>query len=267
MHKKTNYLIVFTAIILSACQANSQTSYFVHEASDLKVEEGIEYGRLPNGVRFAVMANETPTNTASLLMRFDTGSINEANEEQGLAHFLEHMAFNGSKNIPEDEMVKRLERFGLAFGADTNASTSFEETIYQLELPEVNDEIIDETLMIMRETASNLTLDADSIERERGVILAEKRARISPAYKASINSLKFFLDGSIYPDRIPIGTEEAIKTVTQQQFKDFYTGYYRPENTFIVLVGDFETDYAAGKIEEFFADWTAEGAAKANVEV
>ena len=130
------------------------------------------------------------------------------------------MAFNGSKNIPEDEMVKRLERFGLAFGADTNASTSFEETIYQLELPEVNDEIIDETLMIMRETASNLTLDADSIERERGVILAEKRARISPAYKASINSLKFFLDGSIYPDRIPIGTEEAIKTVTQQQFKD-----------------------------------------------
>ena len=267
MHKKTNYLIVFAAIILSACQAKPKTTYFVHETSDLKVEEGIEYGRLPNGVRFAVMANETPTNTASLLMRFDTGSINEANEEQGLAHFLEHMAFNGSKNIPEDEMVKRLERFGLAFGADTNASTSFEETIYQLELPEVNDEIIDETLMIMRETASNLTLDADSIERERGVILAEKRARISPAYKASINSLKFFLDGSIYPDRIPIGTEEAIKTVTQQQFKDFYTGYYRPENTFIVLVGDFETDYAAGKIEEFFADWTAEGAAKANVEV
>jgi len=264
---KRSYLVVLAAIFMAACEGQPKTAYFPHDKSDLKAEEAIEYGRLPNGVRFAVMANETPSNTATLLMRFDTGSINEAENELGLAHFLEHMAFNGSKNIPEDEMVKRLERFGLAFGADTNASTSFEETIYQLELPEVNDEIIDETLMIMRETASNLTLDPEAIERERGVILAEKRARISPAYKAGIHSLKFFLDGSIYPNRIPIGTEETIKNVTPQQFRVFYEGYYRPEDTFIVLVGDFEADYAAGKIEEFFADWTMEGQGKANIDI
>jgi len=262
MFKKYLYSIVFSGLLFASCQPEAKLDYFPHDRSDLKAEEAIEYGRLPNGVRFAVMANETPSNTASLLMRFDTGSINEADDELGIAHFLEHMAFNGSKNIPEDEMVKRLERFGLAFGADTNASTSFEETIYQLELPEVNDEIIDETLMIMRETASNLTLDPDAIERERGVILAEKRARISPAYKASINSLKFFLDGSLFPDRLPIGTDDTIKSVTPEQFRAFYNGYYRPEDTFIVLVGDFETDYAAGKIEEFFADWTMEGEGK-----
>lgn len=261
------YPVVFSALIVTACQSQPQTDFFPHDRSDLKVEEGIEYGRLPNGLRFAVMANETPSNTATLLMRVDTGSINEADDELGLAHFLEHMAFNGSKNIPEGEMVKRLEKFGLAFGADTNASTSFEETIYQLELPEVNDEIVDETLMLMRETASNLTLDPDAIERERGIILAEKRARISPAYKASINSLEFFLEGSILPKRIPIGTEETINSVTSEQFRTFYNGYYRPEDTFIVFVGDFETDYAAEKIESFFGDWEANGDAKENTEL
>ena len=267
MLRYKNALVVFFAANLFACQNPTEISYFPHDNSDLAAEEGIEYGRLSNGLRYAVMSNETPSNTASLLMRFDTGSVNEAENERGLAHFLEHMAFNGSKNIPEDEMVKRLERFGLAFGADTNASTSFDETIYQLEIPEVNDEIIDETLMIMRETASNLTLAPDSIDRERGIILAEKRARNNPAYKAGIHSLEFFLDGSIYPNRIPIGTEEAIESVTPEQFRALDEGYYRPENTFIVLVGDFETDYAIEKIEDFFADWTASGQAKANIDI
>lgn len=261
------YPIVFSVLIFTSCQNQSENDYFPHDSSDLKAEESIEYGRLSNGLRFAVMANDTPSNTATLLMRIDTGSLNEANDELGLAHFLEHMAFNGSKNIPEGEMVKRLEKFGLAFGADTNASTSFDETIYQLELPEVNDEIVDETLMLMRETASNLTLDPEAIDRERGIILAEKRARISPAYKAGLNSLEFFLEGSILPKRIPIGTEESIKTVTFEQFRAFYNGYYRPEDTFIVFVGDFETDYAAEKIESFFGNWEPVGDAKENAKL
>jgi len=154
--QKNLYLTVFAAFIFTSCADGGVNSsadvYFPHQASDLVAEAAIEYGRLPNGLRYAVMANETPSNTATLLMRFDTGSI-------------KHMAFNGSTNIPEGEMIKRLEKFGLAFGADTNASTSFDETIYQLELPEVNDDILDETLMIMRETASNLTLDPTSTVR------------------------------------------------------------------------------------------------------
>ena len=266
MFKKYLYITVFAGLLLSSCQSEPKEAYFPQDSSILTAEAAIEYGRLPNGVRYAVMSNETPSNTASLLMRFDTGSINEADDERGLAHFLEHMAFNGSENIPEGEMVKRLEKFGLAFGADTNASTSFDETIYQLELPEVNEDILNETLMIMRETAGNLLLDSEAIDRERGVILAEKRARISPAYKASIASLKFYLDGSPYPNRIPIGTEDTIQSVTPEHFQNFYRGYYRPEDTFIVLVGDFETDYAAGKISEFFGDWQAVGEPKTDVE-
>lgn len=207
------------------------------------------------------MANETPSNTATLLMRIDTGSINEKPDELGLAHFLEHMAFNGSENIPEGEMISRLEKFGLAFGPDTNASTDFEETIFQLELPEVNDDILDETLMIMRETAERLLLDPEAIDRERGVILSEKRARESPGFNAFVASLSYYLKDSLFPDRLPIGTEETIKTINADQFRAFYKGYYRPENTFIVLVGDFEVDYAADKISDFFADWSPDGMA------
>ncbi len=267
MKFKKAYTVVLIAFFLVSCQPSTAPSDGEVSGFSLTADETVEYGQLPNGLRYAVMANSTPSNTASLLMRFGVGSIDEADDTRGIAHFLEHMAFNGSKNIPEGEMIKRLEVFGLAFGADTNASTSFDETIYQLELPEVNEEIVDETLMIMRETASNLTLDPDAIDRERGVILAEKRARVSPAYKSSINSLKFLLKGSLFVDRLPIGTEETISSVTPAQFEAFYRGHYRPEDTFIVFVGDFETDYAASKIEQFFADWTAQGAALPDYDV
>ena len=230
-------------------------------------DPAIEYGRLPNGLRYAVRHNETPTKTASLLMRIDTGSLNESDDTRGLAHFLEHMAFNGSENIPENEMTKRLEKYGLAFGADTNASTSFTETTYQLELPDVSDELVEETMMIMRETASRLTLAPEAIERERGVIQAEKRARNSPSFQSFLDSLEFYLGQTIIPERLPIGTEATIDSVTAEQFREFYDGYYRPENTFITFVGDFETSYAIEKIEKFFGDWEGEGEALPQYEI
>ncbi len=261
-------LVLMTLLCLGGCKAKvNEPVYFPHQASDLTPEALVQYGRLENGLRFAVMHNATPSNTASLLMRIDTGSLNETEETRGLAHFLEHMAFNGSENIPEGEMIKRLEKYGLAFGADTNASTSFDETIYQLELPEANEDILNEGLFIMRETASKLTLDSEAIEKERGVILAEKRARSSPAYNASIAQLSYYFRDTIIPDRLPIGTEDTINKVTPEQFRAFYEGYYRPENAFIVLVGDFETDFAAEKIAEYFEDWSASGEALASREV
>ena len=117
MLKKVALSLVSTGLLISACQPDPQILETTVAKASLVPDEAIEYGQLPNGVRYAVRANSTPTNTASLLMRFDTGSINERDETRGIAHFLEHMAFNGSKNIPEGEMIKRLEVFGLAFGA------------------------------------------------------------------------------------------------------------------------------------------------------
>lgn len=266
---------VIALVFLSGCSAATPDAPsiedvpFAHMASDLPVDTAITYGELPNGLRYAVRENDTPTQTATLLMRIDTGSINETEATRGLAHFLEHMAFNGSENIPEGEMTKRLERYGLAFGADTNASTGFNETTYQLELPEVSEEMLDVTLGIMRETAERLTLAPDAIEKERGVIQAERRARSNPAFKAFLDQLDFYAGHTILPDRLPIGTEATIDTVTPEQFRDFYKRYYRPEKTFITLVGDLSPELAAEKIEAYFGDWEnpADIAAGTRVEI
>jgi len=247
-------------LLLTACAPKRKApTDFAHQASDIKPDPGVVYGKLPNGVRYAVMHNETPTKTAALRMRFATGSLNETEDQRGLAHFLEHMAFNGSKNIPEGEMVKRLERSGLAFGADTNAYTSFDQTVYMLNLPDVSEDMINETLMIMRETAENLTLDQDAIERERGVVQSEKRRQDSPGVRASLDKFKFFARGSRLFSRLPIGSDETLKSMNADLFLDYYQGFYRPENTFVVLVGDIETDYASAKIAEYFSDWQAVG--------
>ncbi len=234
---------------------------FAHQASDLKPDTNVTYGKLPNGVRYAVMHNETPSNTAALRMRFGTGSLNETDRQRGIAHFTEHMAFNGSKNIPEGEMVKRLERLGLAFGADTNAYTSFDETVYMLNLPNTSDELIDETIMIMRETASNLIFDQTAIDRERGVIKSEKRDRESPAATAGLDNLEFISRGSRLSDRLPIGIDATLESVMADDFKDYYNGHYRPDNTFVVLVGDVDTDKAIQTITKYFADWKNVGEA------
>ena len=121
--------------------------------SDLKPDPDIRFGALPNGMRYAIRKQSTPPGQGALRMWIDAGSLMEADDQQGLAHFLEHMAFNGSTNIPEGEMTRRLERLGLAFGADTNASTGFEETIYKLDLPKTDAETVDTSLMLMREVS------------------------------------------------------------------------------------------------------------------
>ncbi|WP_309646323.1 insulinase family protein, partial [Phenylobacterium sp.] len=151
--------------------------------SDLAPDPDIRFGALPNGMRYAIRKQSIPPGQAALRLRFDAGSLMETDKQQGIAHFLEHMAFNGSKTVPEGDMIKILERLGLAFGADTNASTDFDETVYKLDLPRTDDETVDTSLMLLREAAGNLTLDPAAIDRERGVVLSEERARDTPPYR------------------------------------------------------------------------------------
>lgn len=263
MLKKSLFVLICLCLfqVLYACVLKDSEGPvdFAHQVSDLPPDENVIYGKLENGVRYAFLENDTPTKTAALRVRFSTGSLNEKDDERGLAHFLEHMAFNGSKNIPEGEMIKRLERFGLAFGADTNAYTSFDETVYILDLPEVSEEILNETFMIMRETAENLTLTQDAIDRERGVIQAEKRRLDSPGVRASLAQMAFFTRGSRIADRLPIGTNETLALMNAEVFMGYYRGYYRPENTFIVLVGDINKELAIAKIKAYFSDWQGVG--------
>lgn len=230
-------------------------------ASDIAVDPNIVFGVLPNGMKYALLRNTTPKDSVVMRLRFDVGSFAEADDQRGLAHFLEHMAFNGSTHVPEGEMVKLLERKGLAFGADTNASTGFDETIYKLDLPGASDDLIDTGLMLMRETASELTIDPAAIDRERGVIQSERRAGDNYQRRNTLDHFAFLAPGMTIADRFPIGTEAVIRTATAARIRDLYDRYYRPERATLVMVGDFDPAAVAAKIEARFSDWAGRGPA------
>lgn len=236
-------------------EALRERRIWAHEASELEPDPGVTYGQLPNGLRYALMQNALPSKTAAVRLRFGVGSMMEADDQRGLAHFLEHMAFNGSRNVPEGEMVKLLERLGLAFGPDTNAYTSFLETVYQLDLPDTRDELVDTALMLMRETADRLLLSPAAIDRERGVILSEKRTRDSPQFRASVARLNFLYPDSPLGQRLPIGTEEVIKNAQRERLLALYEGWYRPDNALLVVVGDLDPAAVEAKIRAQFSDW------------
>ena len=232
--------------------------------SDVPVDSNIVFGVLPNGTKYALLKNSTPKDSVAIRMRFDIGSFAEADDQRGLAHFLEHMAFNGSTNVPEGEMIKLLERKGLAFGADTNASTGFDATIYQLDLPNASDDLLDTGLMLMRETASELTIDPAAVDRERGIILSERRARDTYQLRNLIDQLDFQMKGMSAPNRIPVGTIEVIQSAPAARIRDLYDRYYRPERATLVMVGDFDPAAVEAKIKARFADWKGRGPAGAD---
>jgi zinc protease len=231
------------------------TPVWAFEDSDVPVDTGYTFGQLPNGMRYIIRQNATPAGTALVRMRIDSGALEESDTERGLSHYLEHMAFNGSKGIPEGEMIKLLEREGLAFGADTNASTGFDAITYLLNLPRNDDALLGTALMLMRETASELTISQDAVERERGVILAERRDRAGFQQRNFEDNVAFLAPDARYGDRIPIGTIEVLESATADQIRALYQRTYRPSNTVLVVVGDFPVEVVEAAIRTRFADW------------
>jgi zinc protease len=237
------------------------TGVWPQSYANLPPDPAMRFGTLPNGLRYVVMKNATPGGQASIRLRIDAGSMEESDAQQGLAHFLEHMAFDGSRHVPEGEMVKILQRHGLAFGADTNASTSWENTTFKLDLPKADNDTVDTSLMLLREVASELTLNQDAINRERGVVLSEERLRDTPGYEVLKQSFGFSLKGLRAPDRFPIGQVEVIQHATHALLADYYYKYYRPSRAVLVAVGDFDPDAMEAKIKARFGDWAASGPA------
>lgn len=226
-----------------------------HEGSDLKADSKAAFGRLENGMRYVVLPNDEPPGRASLRIYMDVGSLMEEDDQQGMAHFLEHMAFNGSRNFPGGEMVEYFQRLGMAFGADTNAHTSFKETVYMLELPKVEPKLITEGLQLFRDYLDGMNLDAAEIDRERGIILSEKLSRDSIEYRTMIAGYKFALPESLLPERLPIGIEKTLNTMQRPRFVDFYEKWYTPKRAMIVAVGDFKDVVAVeAEIQKQFAD-------------
>ena len=225
------------------------------EDSEFVPEAGWTFGKLDNGLRYIIRRNNRPESTALVRMVIAAGSIDERDEEQGFAHYLEHMAFNGSANVPEGEMIKLLEREGLAFGADTNASTGFDETQYKLDLPRADPALLDTALMLMRETASELTIAPDAVERELGVILSERRVRNNYNFKNSVEGLRFAYPDARIGKRLPIGTIETLEGATADGLRAFWAREYVPADTVLVIVGDFDPAVVEANIRTRFADW------------
>ncbi len=259
--KKTAVSLIALSLVLVFSSADAQIAPspgFAHEKyKEFKADKAVKYGKLPNGMRYAIQEWPTPKGEVSIRMRIAGGSLNEDENQKGLMHFLEHMAFNGSENVKEGEMVKLLEREGLAFGADTNAHTSFDETVYKLDMPKP--EQLDLGLMLMRETAGKLTLDAKAIDDERGVIKGEERMRMSPYYTQWVDFANFTFDGYRFPKRVPIGDMDVVGSAPQKEFQELYYGLYRPERTFLVVVGDVNSKTAEAAIKKHFTDWKGKG--------
>ena len=252
---------VLTAASPALAQAQAQPSDpWAHAASDIPVDADVRFGVLPNGMQYAILRNDTPPGQASFRLRIDAGSLMENDNQRGLAHFMEHMAFNGTTNIPENDLLRILERHGLAFGADTNAYTSFDETVYMLELPRADEAIVDDALRIMREQVSEALMASEAIDAERDVIVGEQRLRNVPGLRALEAQLKLLAPGQRISERLPIGDLEVIRTAPRERFVDFYEAYYRPSRATFVAVGDFDVAEMEAKIRGAFESWEPKAA-------
>lgn len=257
--------LVFGLILVSgaphAQTPKLQPDYAVwpHELSDLKPDPRIRYGQLPNGMRYAIQKTNRPEGHAAIRLRFSVGSLHETAKEQGLAHYLEHMAFQGSKNLSRNEFVQKLQRLGLSFGADTNASTGFDQTIYMLNLPRSDAQTFGDSMKIMREVADRLTITPEAVEAEKGVILSEERVRDTPGLRATKRFFSDFFDGMKLPTRFPIGLVDTIKAADAPTLRAFYERYYRPERALLIVTGDIDVDSVEKQIGGLFSDWKQPG--------
>lgn len=240
------------------------SGYWPHEQSDLLPDPQAMFGHLDNGFRFVLLPNGKPKDRTSLHLVIQAGSLNERDEERGIAHFLEHMLFNGSTHFPPGELVKYFQKIGMQFGPDANAHTGFFETVYDINLPVSDRQSLREALQVLDDYAEGALLLPSEIERERGVILAEKQTRDSAAYRAYVASLNFELAGTLFPERLPIGIEEVIRSADQSVFNAFYDTWYRPDNMILVMVGDFDPGLARELVETQFATMKARAPAREN---
>jgi len=223
----------------------------------LPVDPDIKQGQLENGMRYWIQANQTPPGKVEVMLHIDSGSLNEEDHQRGLAHFLEHMAFNGTKNYPADTMTSFFRSLGLAFGQHQNAFTGMNQTAYMLRLPNTLPETMDKAFLWFADVGHRLTLDIKEIDAERGVILEEKRSRSGVAMRMWKKTLPIIAPGSRIAARSPIGIEEVISKAPRKAFVDYYTKWYRPEKSVLIVVGDIDPQVIEAQIKKLFSDWPA----------
>jgi zinc protease len=217
-------------------------------ALDPKVKKGV----LPNGLTYFIRQNKQPPGRGEFRLVVDAGSFQEDEDQRGLAHFVEHMAFNGTRSFPKTELVSRLEGLGVRFGPHINASTAFDETIYMLAVPTDKPEPIDLTLQILEEWAGAVTFLPADVDAERGVVLAEKRDKLGAEMRLLETAVEKLFAGTRYARRLPIGLPEILQKAVPDTLVRFYKDWYRPDNMAVIAVGDFDPAVIEKKIAEKF---------------
>lgn len=225
-------------------------------SSDIAPDAGATFGTLENGFRYIIYPNAEPPKRVSLRLHIASGSLMEADDQQGLSHFLEHMVFNGSKDFTSEELVPKMQRLGIGFGAHVNAYTSFDETVYMLDLPDLSPETLKLGFTVMRDFGDGALLAADEIEKERGVILSEKVSRDTVESRIMEKEYSKLLPDSLIARRFPIGIEEVIKNAPRERFADLYSRYYIPARMTFVVVGDINAKEMETTIKETFSSMT-----------
>ncbi len=250
-------LFVFLLIVMACagCRTARHPLCFLDETKGAEVQKdpALIHGALDNRFQYVLLRNQTPPNRVSMHLNVFAGSVYETDEEQGLAHYLEHMLFNGSEHFKPGELITYFQSIGMAFGRDANAHTSYVNTIYDLNLSKADKAHLSDGLLVMGDYARGALLLPDEIDRERGVILAEKRERDSVAYQGFKKELAFELPGSLITRRHPIGVAQVIEKADQALLKGFYDKWYRPDNMVLVAVGDFDPQELIPLIRDRFS--------------
>ena len=223
------------------------------QASDIAPDPAATFGTLGNGFRYIIYPHSEPPKRVSFRLHIASGSLMEADNQRGLAHFLEHMMFNGTKHFAAADLVPRMQRLGIGFGAHVNAFTSFDETVYMLDLPDLAPDTQNLAFTVMRDFGDGALLASDEIDKERGVILSEKISRDSVNYRLMEQQFGDILPDSLLTRRFPIGLEDVIKSAPRERFVDLYTRYYTPARMTFIVVGDIDPAAMRARIETTFS--------------
>ena len=228
------------------------------DAQNLRPDEpippdpNIKIGKLGNGLTYYIKYNKKPEQRIELRLAVNAGSVCETDGQQGLAHFVEHMCFNGTKNFPSNRIIDMLEEMGVKFGAELNAFTSFDQTVYMLKVPADKEEWINRGFQVLEDWAHQVTLDDNEIDKERGVIVEEWRLGLGAEDRMQTKYIPVILKGSRYADRLPIGKIDVIKSFPHDTLRSFYSTWYRPDLMAVVVVGDIDPKIAEDKVKEYF---------------
>jgi zinc protease len=222
----------------------------------LPIDPSVKMGKLANGLTYYIRKNAKPEKRLELRLAVNAGSVLEDDNQRGLAHFMEHMGFNGTRNFEKNELVDYLQKAGVEFGADLNAYTSFDETVYILPIPTDDPAVVEKGFTVLEDWAFNNLFDKDEVEKERGVVLEESRLSKGSFERMSRQYFPRLFNGSKYAERLPIGTDDVLKNFKHETLKNFYKNWYRPNLVAVIVVGDIDPAEAEKKIKAHFSKFT-----------